>query len=270
MGFSARVLLDSISPAGVRLTTMEVTFPRFVLSEFNTHRIFSRSSASSRAVPTSKMIDRVELDPVLPVEWGRNKKGMSADEELSESDQKIAQSHWLLARDAAVDAVRELEKLKVHKQVINRLLEPFLWHTVIVSATEWDNFFELRLAPNAQPEIRVAAEHMQRAYQASKPKTVGLGDWHLPLIQDDERSLDKETLKQVSAARCARVSYLTHAGSRDLQADLDLFERLKNDRHLSPFEHVATPSDDTAFHANFRGWVQMRKEIETANNHAVV
>jgi thymidylate synthase ThyX len=268
MSFSARVLLDSVSPAGVRLTTMEVTFPRFVLSEFNTHRVFSRSSASARAVPTNKMLERVENDPVIPVEWGRNKKGMSADEELSQNDQALAQAQWLVARDAALDSVRELEKLKVHKQVVNRLLEPFLWHTVIVSATEWDNFFQLRVAPNAQPEIRVAAQHMKRAFDESTPTTVGIGEWHLPLVQDDERTLDTETLKQISAARCARVSYLTHGGSRSIEADIDLFTRLKTDRHLSPFEHVATPSADSDFHANFRGWIQMRKEIEGANAHA--
>jgi thymidylate synthase ThyX len=270
MPFSARVLLDSISPAGVRLTTMEVTFPRFVLSEFNTHRQFSRNSSSARAIPTSKMLERVENDPVIPVEWGRNKKGMSAEEELSHDEQALAQAQWLVARDAALDSVRELVKLQVHKQVVNRLLEPFLWHTVIVTATEWDNFFQLRLAPNAQPEIRVAAQHMKRAYDESTPTVVGIGEWHLPLVQDDERTLDIETQKQISAARCARVSYLTHAGTRSIEADLELFTRLKTDRHLSPFEHVATPSQDGDFHANFRGWVQMRKEIEGANNQAAV
>ncbi len=261
-GFNARVLTDSVSPAGIRLTTLEVRFPRFVLSEFNTHRVFSRSSASSRAVPTKKMIERVLENPTMPVEWGVNKPGMSASEALTTEQTEEAKQEWLRARDSAVEHVRKLQKFNVHKQVINRLLEPFMWHTVIVTATEWANFFELRLAENAQPEIRRAAQCMRAAIDASKPIAVTVGDWHLPLIQSDERSLPVETLKMVSAARCARVSYLTHDGKRDIEKDIDLCEKLRADRHLSPFEHVATPASDSAFHANFRGWVQMRKEIE--------
>lgn len=261
-GFSARVLTDSVSPAGIRLTTMEVRFPRFVLSEFNTHRVLSRNSASSRAVPTNKMIERVLENPAMPVEWGVNKPGMSASDALTTEQAEEAKAEWLRARDSAVEHVRNLQKFNVHKQVINRILEPFMWHTVIVTATEWENFYSLRCAPNAQPEIRVAAELMRDAMNASRPRTVGAGEWHLPLVQDDERNLQIEQLKKISAARCARVSYLTHDGKRDVSKDIELCERLLSDRHLSPFEHVATPSDDEEFHANFRGWIQMRASIE--------
>jgi thymidylate synthase ThyX len=264
MAYSARVLLDSVSPAGVRLTTLEVSFPRFVLSEFNTHRVFSRNSASSRAVPTSKLLDRVANDPVVPLEWGRNKAGMSADDVLSPEEEEGAKLIWLSARDAALEHARRLLELKVHKQELNRILEPFLWHTVIVTATEWENFFALRCAPTAQPEIRAAAERMRGALAASTPREVGYAQWHLPLVQDDERALDVESRKKISAARCARVSYLTHEGKRELEKDLELHDRLKSDRHLSPFEHVATPAPDVEFHANFRGWLQMRREIEAA------
>jgi len=261
-GFSARVLTDSVSPAGIRLTTMEVRFPRFVLSEFNTHRVLSKNSASSRAVPTNKMIDRALENPAMPVEWGVNKAGMSASEALTEEQAEEARAEWLRARDSAVEHVRNLQKFNVHKQVINRVLEPFMWHTVIVTATEWENFYSLRCAPNAQPEIRVAAELMREAMNASQPRTVGIGDWHLPLVQDDERDLPIEQLKKISAARCARVSYLTHDGKRDIAKDIELCDRLLTDRHLSPFEHVATPANDSEFHANFRGWIQMRKSVE--------
>lgn len=262
MGYSAKIVLDSISPAGVRLTTMEVTFPRFVLSEWNTHRNFSRNSSSSRAVPTSKMIERVQTDPVFPVEWGKNKKGMSADEAISEDEQAQAKAVWLQARDAALEHAKQLAELKVHKQIVNRILEPFMWHTVIVTSTEWENFFDLRCAPAAQPEIRTIAMMMREIYAAGTPQTVGIGEWHLPLVQPDERHLDLETQKMISAARCARVSYLTHDGTRSIDADITLYDRLKGEKHLSPFEHVATPARDLEFHANFRGWVQMRKEIE--------
>ncbi len=262
MAYSARVLLDSVAPNGVRLTTLEVTFPRFVLAEFNTHRQLSRNSASSRAVPTSKLIERVEHDPVLPLEWGRNKAGMSASDTLSDPEAEAAKAAWLQARDDAVKHAKQLQQLQVHKQELNRILEPFLWHTVIVTATEWENFFELRCAPNAQPEIRAAALRMREAMLESRPQLLAHGQWHTPLLQRDEYGLEVETRKRVSAARCARVSYLTHEGKREVGKDLELYQRLKSDRHLSPFEHVATPASDSAFHANFRGWVQMRAEIE--------
>lgn len=265
MAYSARVLLDSASATGVRLTTLEVTFPRFVLAEFNTHRIFSRNSASSRAVPTTKLIERVERDPAIPLEWGLNKAGMSASDLLSDKAGEAATRAWLAARDDAVAHARELLDLKVHKQELNRLLEPFLWHTVIVTATEWENFFTLRCAVNAQPEIREAALRMREAIDASTPRIIDNGEWHTPLLQEDEATLEVETRKEISAARCARVSYLTHEGTREIAKDLELYERLKSDRHLSPFEHVATPSEDTGFHANFRGWVQMRATIDGRN-----
>lgn len=263
-GYNARVLADSVSPAFVRLTTVEVRFPRFILSELNTHRVFSRNSASSRAVPTNKMIERVLSDPAIPLEWGVNKPGMSASEALTPKLAEEAKAEWLRARDSAVEHVKQLQQFNVHKQVINRILEPFMWHTVIITATEWENFFTLRISPTAQPEIRAAAEALRDAKAASSPRVIAVGEWHLPLVQDDERGLDLETLKKISAARCARVSYLTHDGTRSIEKDIELCERLLQERHLSPFEHVATPSDDAEFHANFRGWVQMRKSIEAA------
>lgn len=256
------VALESVEYVGERDTydiEVEGPYHNFVADGFIVHN--SRNSASSRAVPTSKLIDRVEQDPAVPLEWGRNKAGMSASDVLSDEEGQVARGIWLQARDDAVARARELLALNVHKQELNRLLEPFLWHTVIVTATEWSNFFELRCAPNAQPEIRAAALEMRAAMDASVPQSLALGEWHTPLLQDDERDLDLETRRRISAARCARVSYLTHEGKREIEKDLELFERLKSDRHLSPFEHVATPATDAAFHANFRGWIQMRAEL---------
>jgi len=127
----------------------------------------------------------------------------------------------------------------------------------------------LRCAPNAQPELRVAAIAMRDALRASTPREVGYGEWHLPLILDDERGLDPELLRTVSAARCARVSYLTHDGQRDLDKDVELYHRLVRDGHLSPLEHVATPARDDAFHANLRGWIHLRSTAErTPSEHA--
>jgi 5-methylcytosine-specific restriction endonuclease McrA len=255
--------LDRVEYVGERETydiEVDGPFHNFVANGFIVHN--SRNSASSRAIPTKKLIERVVQNPAMPVEWGVNKPGMSASEALSADDEAKAKAAWLAARDSAVAHVQHLAGLSVHKQVVNRILEPFMWHTVIVTATEWTNFFALRLAENAQPEIRVAAQHMRAAIDGSSPQPILAGEWHLPLIQDDERELPVEELKRISAARCARVSYLTHDGKRDTAKDVELCDRLWSDRHLSPFEHVATPSGDGAFHANFRGWIQMRKELE--------
>jgi thymidylate synthase ThyX len=261
---NATIIADSISPAGVRLTTIEVTLHRFVLAELNTHRVFSRNSASSRAIPVSKQVARVVDDPAVPVEFGANQRGMQAGEPLVGEDHDRAREAWLEARDRAVEAVTRLQDLGVHKQVTNRLLEPFMWHTVIVTATEWDGFWEQRCSPLAQPEIRVAAEAMKAARDASDPAPVGMGQWHTPYLREEDGDLDPETARQVAAARCARVSYLTHDGRRDIDKDLELYERLVTARppHWSPLEHVATPAQEgESTLGNLRSWRQLRHEV---------
>lgn len=258
---NATVVADSVSPAGVRVTTLEVTLHRFVLAELNTHRVFSRNSASSRAIPVRKQMARVVDDPAVPVEFGSNQRGMQAGDPLVGAEHDAALAAWLEARDEAVAAVQRLDELGVHKQVTNRLLEPFMWHTVIITATDWDGFWEQRCSPLAQPEIRVAAEAMRTAFDASTPVEVGLGGWHTPYLREEDGDLDDETARQVSAARCARVSYLTHDGRRDIDKDLELYERLVTARppHWSPLEHVATPAEpDTTPPGNLRGWAQLR------------
>jgi thymidylate synthase ThyX len=303
MGFDAKVLADSRSPAGYRLTTLEATFPRFVLAEFNTHRVFSRNSASSRAIPIAKQLRRVVEDPYVPIEFGSNQPGMQAGPTLGGEKKLAAEREWLKARDDAVRRVLGLiadpalaakaeplallaqveeaqkaqarpdEWLNVHKQVANRLLEPFMWHTVIVTATEWDNFLNLRCHPDAQPEIRLIAEKMRTAMDASSPAELDWDDWHLPLVrpEDREEGASTEDLIKVSAGRCARVSYLTHAGKRDLNADIELHDRLLASGHMSPLEHPARPLsaaqlEDNEWCGNFRGWCSYRKEIAGEEN----
>jgi thymidylate synthase ThyX len=265
---TAHVIADSITPFGHRLTTMEVTLHRFMLAEFNTHRAFSRNSASSRAIPVSKTLRRLVEFPGIPLSWPLNQRGMQGGPELGPADAAKAQQIWLGARDNAVQSAEKLLELGVHKSVVNRLLEPFMTTTIIVSATEWDNFFHQRATPPAtvealaQAEIRAAADAMQAAYTASEPTPVPQGNWHLPYITHEDISwLARESLAPVSAARCARVSYLTHAGKRDPQADLDLYQRLvtADPPHASPLEHVATPArwgEDPP--GNFTGWRQLR------------
>jgi thymidylate synthase ThyX len=260
---NATVVLDSVSPAGVRLTTIEVTLHRFVLAELNTHRVFSRNSASSRAIPTPKQLQRIVEDPAIPIEFGTNQRGMQAAAPLTGAEHDAALAAWLEARDRAVEAAERLFDLGVHKQVVNRILEPFMWHTVIVTATDWDGFWQQRCSPLAQPEIRVAAEAMRAVFEASEPTPVAAGEWHTPYLRPDEADLDPELRTRVSAARCARVSYLTHDGRRDLSADETLYERLvtADPAHWSPLEHVATPADDPV-PGNYRGWRQLRHVIE--------
>jgi thymidylate synthase ThyX len=257
MAFGARILADSISEAGARLTTFEVTIPRIVLAEFNTHRMLSRNSASSRAIPVDKMISLVVDDPYIPTHWGRNQRGMQAGEEVSAPVQFDCELDWLQARNCAVQQARILLERGIHKQITNRLLEPFLWHTVIVTATEWDNFFHLRNHPDAHPDIQVPAAMMQELLENNEPQWLDYGQWHLPLIQPDEwhffryREPDRADLKptswdeavKISVGRCARVSYLTHDGKRDPQADIELYERLLKSGHMSPFEHVGRPAE---------------------------
>jgi thymidylate synthase ThyX len=269
----AKVLLDSINLAGDRLTTMEVTFPRFVLAEFNTHRVFSRNSASSRAIPIQKIIDKVLESPVIPVWWGKNQKGMQAEVELVGEELEAAKAAWLRARDRAVESARDMLDCGVHKQLTNRILEPWLYTTVIVSSTKYNNFELLRCDLNAQPEIRVAAEEMRAARTASEPKKLSYGEWHIPAVTDEERAaLSVPDLLKLATARLARVSYLTHDGVRDISEDFDMHDnRLAKNGHWSPFEHCAKAVMETDPGAggiyrrpsNFhRTWWQYRKSFE--------
>lgn len=233
--FEAKILLDS---KGLRrLTTFEITYPRFIHSEIMTHRMLVKNSASSRAIPNKKMLERIISDPAIPVEWGRNKKGMSADEEIPEETRKEALRIWLEARDSAIKYARQLDALGLHKQIVNRVTECWMPITVIISGTEWSNFFHLRCAPDAQPEIQRIAYMMRELYQASVPVE---REWHLPLIDDEDRTKDHSSLIKMSVARCARVSYLTHDGIRDQAKDFELYDRLVSSGHWSPHEHVAS------------------------------
>lgn len=243
MPVQAKVIADSISPSGSRLATIEVQLHRFVLAELNTHRKFSRNSASSRAIPIAKQLELVRTDPAIPIEWGSKKAGMQAGAPLEGYKEAVAKEVWLQARDRAVKAVETLDYIGLHKQVANRLLEPFLWHKVIITANEWENFFSQRCSPLAQPEIRLAAELMREAYRASTPKLLRVGDYHTPYISEDEYNLDPKIRIKASVARSARVSYLNHDGVKNLESDMNLFQRLVSAEppHWSPMEHVATP-----------------------------
>lgn len=248
---AAEVVADSIAD-GVRLSTLVVTMPRFILAEFNTHRAFSRNSASSRAVPVLRAVEAVERSPFVPSAFGAARAGMQAGENLDADSQLAARHAWLDAAQWATQEARRLERLNVHKQWANRLLEPFAWHTVVVSATDFESFFTLRDHADAQPEIRDVARAMRFALEHSTPSPMHHGGYHLPW-----------GLPLASAvARCARVSYLRQDVEPDIDADAALCERLQASGHWSPFEHVACVSSSHYRPTNFAApWLQYRRVI---------
>lgn len=252
--FEATIIKDSISEAGNRLTTFQLCYPRFIHGELMTHRVFSRNAMSSRAIPVAKMIQQVREAPAMPVHWGANQPGMQASEQV---DQVYAEELWRDAAEGAADMAERMAALGLHKQVANRILEPFQWMRTIVTSTEWDNFYELRAHPDAQPEFQNLAEMMLVEHETSMPQLLLPGQWHLPYVDEEDSPHD---LRKISAARCARVSYLLHDGTKpDAAKDLALFDRLAAGVpiHASPLEHQGTPGDtDTG---NFVGWTQFRK-----------
>lgn len=284
MGIEVKIIADSISEAGVRLTTFQLRYQRFFHSEFLTHRMLSRNASSSRAIPVAKMLSQVWNDPAMPVYWGMNKAGMQATTEISPFKQKVAEFAWKTSGKLACVAAWSMMKLGMHKQITNRILEPWQYIHVVVTATDWDNFFMLRNHKDAQPEFRELAAMMQDAMSKSTPYLIKKGEWHLPYVYPAEKEFRENNfsgylLPIISAARCARVSYMKHDGKMpSIDDDLELYNQLitrpftdkrgntyGNDDpiHASPVEHQATPLDDANLYSgNFRGWEQNRKIIE--------
>jgi len=296
---SAKIIADSISPEGVRMTTMEIEYPRFILAELNTHRMLSKNSASSRAIPVKAMHDFIRDNPAMPVYWGKNQPGMKAAEELTGSESKNAVFIWNQAKEDALHWADALaHKLAVHKQIANRITEPWMTMKTVISGTEWTNFFHLRNHPDAQPEIKALAEAMTVAYTTHLPVQLKPGEWHLPYIttatyvptgelqyfDENFNRLDVEDAKIISASCCAQVSY--RKNDPTFEKAFRLWEQLiENDPvHASPIEHQATPMDidsmcrfepetwqpgvthvsanSDLWSGNLRGWIQHRKLIQ--------
>lgn len=262
---TAKVVAASINQYDEPIYTLELQYPRFVHSEFMTHRVFSRNAASSRAIPVGKMIEQVRNDPAMPIHWGKNQPGMQAHAELEDTTEVRMQ--WRMAARQAADRAESMAALGLHKQICNRVLEPFQLMKTIVTSTEWDNFFALRAHPDAQPEIQALAVAMRDAISACTPVRLHEGQWHLPYVLDVERGRHRgDLLLMLSTARCARVSYLTHDGQTpDVDKDVDLYRKLVGSEpiHASPAEHQATPAKYAHnVSGNFRGWVQHRKLLE--------
>ena len=315
---SKLILASKNAVTGVNLYTFVLTYPRMILAEVNTHRMFSRNAASSRAIPAKKQRKQVLEDPFVPVYVGQNQRGMQAGQELTGWKRFVVEHTWLLARYPAVFASWILEKQGAHKQAANRIVEPWTFTQQILTCTDLKNFFKLRNHVDAEPHFQIIARQMQAqvefaetwfevlswngntVYERSleiKSGNVGTiqvlkpGEWHLPFVTEADREavfadckkeqeeyeiavgdVSKaiqlrdpwESLKKISTARCARVSYyLPESGLRsDLVRDMDLCTRLSSSGHWSPFEHVATPVETKDYIGNFRSWRQYRKEFE--------
>lgn len=274
-----KLIKDSISDKGARLTTFVLTYPRFIHAEFMTHRMFSRNASSSRAIPVKKQIQMVIDNPAIPIAFTKNQKGMQGGEVIDDED--AARDIWLAARDWAVESAWHLVDLDVHKQYANRILEPFSHITVVCSATDYNNFFALRVHPAAQPEICELARQMWELYKNNKPDELRYGEWHLPFITSDDYSdhvsMFAKTIGETeqslnvkrSVARCARVSYLNHEGTTPtIEQDIQLYDRLLGSVpiHASPAEHQAMASFmATERSGNFTGWTQYRKLLANEN-----
>lgn len=287
MSYEAKIILDSIGPNGARLTTFELSYPRFVHAELMTHRMFSRNSASSRAIPTEKLLARVESDPVLPKWWGKNQGGMQAREELTGAALASARDLWQLASEDALYRVHQLSKAGLHKQIANRVVEPWMFITVVVTATEFSNFFALRDHPDAQPEIADVAAKAHELYRSSVPREVESCGAHLPYVTGyDDTGLPGFDRHMVSVGRCAAVSYLNQ-DKRDPAADQARAEKNLAAGHMSPFEHVAfaLTEDDWARYAmqtmrdwwqkrippgNLWGWRQFRKDLRNEHDFSLI
>jgi thymidylate synthase ThyX len=257
---SATILKDSTNGIN-RLTTLQIVLPRYILAQFNTHRVFSRNAGSSRAIPFSKLKEKLYANPVVPI-WNKNQPGMQGIFSVTATEAIELDEIWLEARDSAIRYAELLANRGVHKQIVNRLLEPFMYTQVVVSSTEWQNFFDLRLHDAAQPEIAELARKIKEAIDGSEPQLLLAGTWHLPYITKDEEFFSLEQKIAISVARCARVSYRTFDTDAvsTLNKDIQLYQRLFSEKHLSPFEHIAV-SMPGIHNSNFIGFEQLRNRL---------
>jgi hypothetical protein len=276
-GWYARCDTDSINPWGQRLTTIVCRFTRQILAQLSKHRVLSISAASSRAIPTAKWIERVRRDPVVPM-WTKNQKGMQgerfSDDEAA--DLELDNMNVSLTVCEMIEAIQN--RKNVHKQNLNRYLEPWMWVDAVISATDWNNLFGLRIHQKAQDEFQMLAKMIYVARHRSTPKLLQPGQWHLPLVTEEEKEIvpllqeylpvdsANKVLYRISGARCARTSYARHdGGETNWKTDAEMGTRIlaAQPREMVPFEHQATPYEGR--HGNFHGWKQARKFFDDEN-----
>lgn len=257
------LLADSISDDGTRLTTFELTFWRPILPQILTHREFSRCTQSNRAKPIEKLIEEVKSSPWFPNKWGINQKGMVAENKFTDPELiKLLQNSWYQVAVGTATVASSFSTMKIHKEIVNRLLEPFSCTRMVLSSTSWDNFLKLRLDKHAQAEINDIAKKIKVHLDENEPDKLKEYEWHLPYISelDMVNCDDPAILPKVSAARCARVSYKAYDGTTSIEADLELYNKLVSSSHYSPLEHVAQINHKGMINSNFKApWLQLRK-----------
>jgi hypothetical protein len=297
-GISATVIADSTNSLGNRMITMELVFPRPILAELNTHKMLSKNSQSSRAVPLTRALEYASQNGFVPVWWGKNQSGMSAKEELSDTELSRAQHLWESCKQSIMHYVAEMGSANLHKQIAARPLEAFQMHKAVVSGTEWANLVWLRDHEDAQPEFAELARCITEAINQSTPFLLHPGEWHLPYVETkvvsysggheaivyldtDGNEIDLETARKISASCCAQVSYRKLDDS--VEKAIDIFNKLFSGSriHASPVEHQATPmAEDQGpnpldwefgvthvdrkgnyWSANLQGFIQYRKLI---------
>lgn len=256
------IIKDSIF-RGKRLTTFQLRFWRAILPEITRHRCFSFCVRSSRANPVKNILEQVKTNPWGPESFGSNQSGMVAGEELKGEDLTNAILAWKLAALGIATQAETLMNLGVHKQVTNRLLEPFTYSDMVLAGTDFSNFFMLREAEDAQPEIQTLAKAMHKALNESTPTKLEEGQWHLPYISEEElnnKAYSIDDLCKASCARCARVSHKLFDGTTSITKDIELFNRLKNAGHWSPLEFVAVACTAKDYKlSNYKGYNQYRR-----------
>lgn len=290
---TARIIEWSEGNNGKQIITFHLRYPLMIHAELMTHRDLSRNAGSSRAIPVEKRIAEVLSNPMVPRYWGKNQKGMQASEELSGLPLFMSKFLWNFAAKSAGYIAKGMNLFGGHKQVINRLLAPFIHIDVVVTTTELTNFLWLRDHKDAEPHIADLARAMIYAMEVHKTHNHLFGmeggprkltndptlksSWHLPYVTDDERAtMTLESLIKLSIARCARVSYKAFDGTNSsFEADINLVDKLIGSEplHASPTEHQAYPDqgrkrgtkftwNNPELHGNFKGFIQYRKTLE--------
>ena len=250
---SCTVIADSIS-AGSRMVTLELEYPRFIHSELMTHRMLSKNAASSRAIPIKKMHETITEKTAMPIHWGKNQPGMSAKEEVDDLVKQSAEGVWIAARDSMLNHSTVMSDMGLHKQIANRITEPFQLMKTVISGTEWANLIWLRHHPDAQPEFFELVDCIVKCLEQSDSMLIVSGEWHTPYVHrfrdidgvlqyldSNGEKLSKEDAIKVSSSCCAQVSYRRNDDS--LEKAKDIFARLIESEpiHASPIEHQATP-----------------------------
>lgn len=270
------IIADSKSEFGPRLTSIVATFPRMLLAEVNTHRVFTRNSASSRAIRFQQMVKNCQENPFIPFRFQKDHPGMQGTEYFEGKEHTTCINKWLHARDGAIKSATSLHEFGVTKQLANHILEPFQYHTALITASEWENFINLRVSTFAEDHFQDLAEKMLNALNESEPVYLKAGEWHRPFsnnfdtealfeyikkhpeLLEEYEDLDSfinrdiiilgDLITKISTVRCARISYNTQDKEISIEADLKLHDRLRDSGHWSAFEHCARAMNNQEYH----------------------